>query len=96
MSIEVNLHQFDPAGNLTAAGKESFWKEINRGFKKFDKNEIFLRPRFPIQNTGRTEPKHGEKREKLPTPPKQRKSSTAARHFSSKFNHGGKRGHNGY
>ena len=42
MSIDARPEEFDIMGNLTSAGKESFWMEVIRGFKKFDKNEISL------------------------------------------------------
>ena len=50
ISIDVQHRYFDITGNLTSAGKEDFWKEINKGFKKFDLNEIKLLPRRPIQH----------------------------------------------
>ena len=45
MSIDVRSSKFDLGGNLTSSGKEEFWMEVTRAFKKFDPDEIKLRPR---------------------------------------------------
>ena len=46
MPIEVVSNEFDLQGNLTSLGKESFWKEVDKAMRKFDANEIKLRPRI--------------------------------------------------
>ena len=45
MSIEVRPEEFDRQGNLTLAGKEIFWKEVNRAMRKLDNDVISLFPR---------------------------------------------------
>ena len=45
MSIEVMTQDFDLSGNLTSAGKASFWLEVIRAMEKFDNNDITLHPR---------------------------------------------------
>ena len=45
ISIDVHEEGFDLTGELNSIGKESFWKEIDKGLKKFDTNEIKLLPR---------------------------------------------------
>ena len=45
ISIDVELNEFDGFGNLTGPGEMRFWKEINRGLRKFDLGEITLLPR---------------------------------------------------
>ena len=42
ISVEVDLAEFDHHGFLSSSGKEEFWLEINKGMKKFDKNDITL------------------------------------------------------
>ena len=88
MSIDVPLNQYDLQGNLTAVGKESFWNEVNRGMKKFNNNEISLKPRLvmagdrtlgivPLQptKTGEVTLCNPAVRRRLITPePKERKS----------------------
>ena len=51
MSIDVPLSKFDFMGNLSPHGKSIFWKEIIRGFKKFDLNEITLNAQ-KLQSSG--------------------------------------------
>ena len=34
MSIDVRSSKFDLGGNLTSSGKEEFWMEVTRAFKK--------------------------------------------------------------
>ena len=70
MSIEVRNHEFHHSGKLTLLGKEEFWKEINRALKRFDANEISLKP-HKFQATPKI--KVHENR-KLPTPLPKRKS----------------------
>ena len=45
MSIDVLPVDFDLTGNLTSAGKITFWKEVNRAVQKLDENKISLKPR---------------------------------------------------
>ena len=45
MSIDVQPVDFDLTGNLTSAGKITFWKEVNRAIQKLDENKISLKPR---------------------------------------------------
>ena len=45
MSIEVDLNEFDTFGNLTSFGQSMFWHEIDKAMKKFDCNQITLKPR---------------------------------------------------
>ena len=53
MSIEVPAQQFDLSGDLTALGFETFWKEIDCAMKKFNTDQITLRPRvFAAKNSG--------------------------------------------
>lgn len=44
MSIEVQQNEFDLQGNLKSNGKYEFWKEVNRGMRKFNNNDITLNP----------------------------------------------------
>ena len=44
MSIEVDLNQFNISGGLTSSGMTHFWEEVNLGIKRFDEDEITLRP----------------------------------------------------
>ena len=44
ISINIDLIEYDLTGEMTSAGKASFWREINRGIKKFDDGDITLRP----------------------------------------------------
>ena len=45
ISIVVQPNGFNAWGDLTPDGQESFWKEIDTGMKKFDHDEITLKPR---------------------------------------------------
>ena len=45
ISIEVDPHEFNFSGGLTKAGLTHFWDEINKGMKRFDDDEITLKPR---------------------------------------------------
>ena len=47
MSIDVDLNEFDHQGNLTSYGKSLFWREVHRALKKFDRDQIKLKPRKP-------------------------------------------------
>ena len=74
MSIDVNKNDFDLLGNLTAFGKTMFWKELDRGLKKFDQGLISLHPRKPkaessAQSTRSTNQISHSSGVKLPTPP---------------------------
>ena len=106
MSIDVRGSEFDLAGNLTSSGKEEFWMEVTRVFKKFDLDKIKLQPRQPIQNN---KDETRGKREKLPTPPRQHRSSdtsedasfhgTYKKHFKNKYvckHSNGGSSHSGY
>ena len=44
ISIEVDLAQYDRQGFLSSSGKEDFWREIDKGMKRFDSSDITLRP----------------------------------------------------
>ena len=74
MSIEVMAQDFDLSGNLTSAGKASFWLEAIRAMEKFGNDDITLRPRkykfsqkvlMPIKSA-----KPVEQRKLLTPPPK--------------------------
>ena len=88
MSIEVPLNEYDLTGQLLPAGKSRFWKEVDRGMKKFDAGGITLNPRQPQaipskQNSLMPSVKPSPKavkskspvkqRRKLPSPPKSRR-----------------------
>ena len=45
ISIEVPIDGFDLTGELNSIGKEHFWQEIDKGLRRFNLNEITLRPR---------------------------------------------------
>ena len=45
ISITVQDMDFDLSGYLTSAGKNTFWREIDRGIMKYDTGEIKLSPR---------------------------------------------------
>ena len=54
ISIDIDSSEYDLTGEMTSAGKANFWKEINKGIKKFDDGEISLRPRgFKLQTTAK-------------------------------------------
>ena len=76
MSIELNPQGFDLTGCPTSLGFETFWTEVFRGFTKFDKDEIKLRPRKPINqpktDQQRSVPSNGRK---LPAPPPESRSA---------------------
>ena len=40
MSIEIDEEDFDHWGKITQPGMITFWKELDRGLMKFDRNEI--------------------------------------------------------
>ena len=44
ISIEVDPVQYDRQGFLSSSGKEDFWREIDKGMKRFDSGDITLRP----------------------------------------------------
>ena len=56
VSIEVHEADFDLSGGLTSFGKTTFWKELNRGLKKFDKGEITLKPCKPSKGDSKLTP----------------------------------------
>ena len=45
ISITIPDSEFDLSGYLTSARKASFWREIDRGMKKFNEGDIKLLPR---------------------------------------------------
>ena len=45
LSIKVDDNEFYPTGELTGDGKVSFWSEVDICLKRFDRNEINLKPR---------------------------------------------------
>ena len=44
LSIEVPPEEFSLIGELSFSGKATFWQEVNQGLRKFDCNEITLKP----------------------------------------------------
>ena len=50
ISIEIPQDEFTLTGELSSAGKTSFWREINEALKKFDLEQITLKPRQWIQS----------------------------------------------
>ena len=60
ISIEVDEADFDLTGFLTSTGKETFWKEMDHGFKKFDLGEIKLLPRGNNSNKAIQKNKHAD------------------------------------
>ena len=44
LSIEVPPEEFSLIGELSSSGKAIFWQEVNQGLRKFDCNEITLKP----------------------------------------------------
>ena len=45
MGVDVRLDEFDKQGNLTAVGKNSFWREVDIAMKKLNLGDIKLLPR---------------------------------------------------
>ena len=75
ISIDVPPDEFDRLGNLTSAGKTTFWLENNRGMYKFDTDKIKLKPCKgfnPVlseQNDSRSHMSSPQQRRRLPAPP---------------------------
>ena len=73
MSIEVKPNEFDLLGYLSGAGKINFWKECDRAMKKFDSEEISLKPRGQSTANTNKEPNVQAAQVKLPTPPSKKR-----------------------
>ena len=71
MSIDIPQEDFDLIGNLSSNGKHDLWHEIDRGFKKFNQNDITLRPCLNLKSNAANAAvdRNKEKRKKLPMPP---------------------------
>ena len=69
MSIKVNSADFYKSGELTDAGQKDFWIEMDTCLKRFDRDEINLKPRNLNPNTGTSAEHSGSKCRKLPTQP---------------------------
>ena len=48
LTIEVDPSEFTTIGTLSGIGKNSFWLEVDRCMKKFERKEINRKPRGPI------------------------------------------------
>ena len=55
ISIEVQDNEFDMTGHLTTSGMNTFWKEMDRGLKHFDCDEIKLLPRIPSKQQSKND-----------------------------------------
>ena len=74
MSIDIHHTNFDNLGKLSSRGQSEFWMEVDKALKRFNLNEIKLRPRKAqppaVQIQGRR---------RLPSPPKERRLSSNKR-----------------
>ena len=50
-SIDLEEHCFDQLGNLNSRGKVKYWETFDKLIKKFDKQEISLKPTPVISNS---------------------------------------------
>ena len=95
ISTEVPATELDITGKLTTRGGETFWYEINKSLKRFDLDEIQLRPCIFNPPAGKTDLKstvsirsNDQVRCKLPTPPnKHRHHNTRSRSLSRSKQH---------
>ena len=78
MSIDVHPQHFDASGSLSISGMGAFWKEVNTAIKRFDHDEISLRPRQYKANTAES----NQVARKLPTPPPVSKKETKRTHHT--------------
>ena len=45
LSIKVDKNEFYPTGALTSTGEKIFWSEVDECLRKFDRDEINLKPK---------------------------------------------------
>ena len=69
MSTEVYLNEFNFTGGLSAAGITHFWEEINKGMKRFDKDQITLKPHQKVGTAEQNKLAELKFKRKFPTPP---------------------------
>ena len=81
ISIKVQDNEFDMTGHLTASGMNTFWREMDRGLKIFDRNKIKLLPRSSLkqqnENNSDRSPHSTHNKTRKPT-------SNASRHNESR------------
>ena len=93
ISIEIPQDEFTLTGDLSSTGKASFWKEMNEGLKKFDKQEITLKPRQrnqPNQEVAKDQRKKEEMGKALNSNQRKRKSDGRINSNQS-YHHGSRR-----
>ena len=62
----IDENYFDHQGNLLAAGRIQFWKEVDMILKEFDHNKIELLPRQPLHSAGSGNPYQMERSHSKP------------------------------
>ena len=82
ISIEVDLKEFNCSGGLSSAGMTSFWNEINKGMKKFDNDDITLKPRQKANSAEQA----SKTERRLPSPSPKRGRSRSPSSHSQKRN----------
>ena len=84
ISTEVDLKEFNCSGGLSSAGMTSFWNEINKGMKKFDNDDIMLKPR----QKANTAEQASKAERRLPSlPPKRGRSHSPSSHSQKRNRH---------
>ena len=78
LSIKVDEDDFYRNGELTEEGKRDFWREVDSCLKRFDREEINLKPRAASSKPDYDNNKSGSLRRKMPTPPLRSRSSSHA------------------